>query len=144
MFQVYSTVIQICSYACVCMCVCVHVHSVSQSCPTLCNPLDCSRPRLVCPWIFPGKNTGVGCYCPSLGNLPHPWIKLASLMSPALAGGFFIIGSPGKPYIYTHIYICICIIFQIIFHYRLLQDIEYSSLWYLVGPCFFFNLFIFN
>ena len=25
--------------------------------------------------------------------------------------------------------------FQIIFHYRLLQDIEYSFLCYVVGPC---------
>ena len=24
---------------------------------------------------------------------------------------------------------------QVIFHYRLLQDIEYSSLYYIVGPC---------
>ena len=33
--------------------------------------------------------------------------------------------------IYIHIYI----FFQIIFYYRLLQDIEYSSLCYTVGPC---------
>ena len=29
----------------------------------------------------------------------------------------------------------IYILFQILFHYRLLQDIEYSSLCYTVGPC---------
>ena len=33
---------------------------VSQSCLTLCNPMDCSLLRLLCPWNFPGKNTGVG------------------------------------------------------------------------------------
>ena len=33
---------------------------VTQSCPTLCNPIDCSPARLLCPWDFPGKNTGVG------------------------------------------------------------------------------------
>ena len=33
-----------------------------------------------------------------------------------------------------HIYISI--LFQIHFHYKLLQDIEYSSLCYTVGPCF--------
>ena len=27
------------------------------SCPTLCDPMDCSLP-----WDFPGKNTGVGCH----------------------------------------------------------------------------------
>ena len=33
---------------------------VAQSCPTLCNPMDT---RLLHPWDFPGKSTGVGCYC---------------------------------------------------------------------------------
>ena len=34
---------------------------VAQSCPTLCDLMDCSPPcRLLCPWDFPGKNTGVG------------------------------------------------------------------------------------
>ena len=39
-------------------------------------------------------------------------------------------------YIYTHTYTLtyICILF----HYRLLQDIEYSSLCYTVGPCLFY------
>ena len=31
----------------------------AQSCPTLGDPLDC---RLLCPWDFPGKNTGVSCH----------------------------------------------------------------------------------
>ena len=47
--------------------------------------------RLLCPWNFPGKNTGVGYHWsglpfPSPGDLPDPGIKSAS---PALAGGFF-------------------------------------------------------
>ena len=29
-------------------------------CRTLCNPMDCSPARLLCPWNSPGKNTGVG------------------------------------------------------------------------------------
>ena len=32
-----------------------------QSCPILCNPMDCSLPGS-CPWGSPGKNTGVGCH----------------------------------------------------------------------------------
>ena len=32
---------------------------VFQSCPTLCDPLDT---RLLCPWDFLGKSTGVGCH----------------------------------------------------------------------------------
>ena len=34
------------------MCLC------AKSCPTLCDPMDCT---LLCPWNFPGKNTGEGC-----------------------------------------------------------------------------------
>ena len=33
---------------------------VTQSCPALCDPVDCSPPRLLCPWHSPGKNTGMG------------------------------------------------------------------------------------
>ena len=54
---------------------------VTQSCLTLRDPMDCSLPgssvhgifqarpyglqptRLLCPWDFPGKSTGVGCHC---------------------------------------------------------------------------------
>ena len=34
-------------------------------------------------------NTGVGCHSLCQGDLPDPGIKLASLVSPALAGGLF-------------------------------------------------------
>ena len=37
-------------------------------------------------------------------------------------------------YIYTYIYIYKSVLFQILFHYRLLQDIEYSSLYYKACP----------
>ena len=33
---------------------------VTQSCPTLCDPLNYSPPGS-CPWDFPGKNARVGC-----------------------------------------------------------------------------------
>ena len=36
---------------------------------------------------------------PSLGDLPGPGIKPASLAFPALAGGFFTTGPPGKPHV---------------------------------------------
>ena len=39
----------------------MHAQSL-QSCPTLCNPMDCSPPGSSVPGISPGKNTGVGCY----------------------------------------------------------------------------------
>ena len=39
-------------YVCVCMCVCVALCVVAQSCPTLCDPMDRSPSRLLCPWGF--------------------------------------------------------------------------------------------
>ena len=30
--------------------------------------------------------------------------------------------------------VCVCVLFQILFYYELLQDIEYSSLCYIVDP----------
>ena len=36
---------------------------VTQSCPSLWDPMDCSLPcRLLCPWYSPGKNIGAGCH----------------------------------------------------------------------------------
>ena len=32
------------------------------SCVQLCDPMDFSSPRLLCPWSSLGKNTTVGCY----------------------------------------------------------------------------------
>ena len=31
-----------------------------QSCPILCDPIQ-QTTRLLRPWVFPGKSTGVGC-----------------------------------------------------------------------------------
>ena len=35
---------------------------VTQSCLTLCDPMDCSLPGSSIHCFFPGKNTGVGCH----------------------------------------------------------------------------------
>ena len=35
---------------------------VTQSCPTLFDPMDCSLPGSSIHGIFPGKNTGVSCH----------------------------------------------------------------------------------
>ena len=44
--------------------------------------------------------------------------------------------------LYIYIYIYIHILFHILFHYGLLQDTEYSSLCYTVGPCCLSILYI--
>ena len=43
--------------------------------------------RPLCPWDFPGKNTGVGCHFLLQKDLPDPRIELKSVVSPELAGG---------------------------------------------------------
>ena len=43
---------------------------VSQSCLTLCDPIDCSPPGSSVHGIFPGMNTGVGCHFLLQGIFP--------------------------------------------------------------------------
>ena len=45
--------------------------------------------RLLCPWDSPRREYWSGLPGPPPGDLPYPGIKPMSLMSPALAGGFF-------------------------------------------------------
>ena len=67
-----------------------------QPCLTLCNsfaiacqvPLSMEFSRQECWSELP---------CPPPGDPPNPGIKPESLLSPALAGGFFITSSPWKP-----------------------------------------------
>ena len=54
-----------------------------QSYLTLCNLRDCSSPGSSVHGILQGLP------CPPPGDLPNPGIEPASLMSPALTGGFF-------------------------------------------------------
>ena len=108
---------------------------------------------------FPRQEYWSGLPFPSSVDLPDIGVEL---MSPALAGGFFITEQPGKPnsprYLFWKIfsswsivdlqgcvnfyciaklfsYICMYIRLHILFHYGLAQDIEYSSSCYIVGPC---------
>ena len=43
---------------------------VTQSCPTPCRPHGLQPTRLLCPWNFPGKSTGVGCHFLLQGIFP--------------------------------------------------------------------------
>ena len=68
----------------------VQFSSVAQSCPTLCDPMNCSPPGSSVHGIFLGGNTGVGCLFflqrvfSTQGLNPH----LLGLLK-TLAGGFF-------------------------------------------------------
>ena len=60
--MLFSDVQQSAGYVCVCVCVCTRMneHLVAQSCPALCNLIDCSPPGSSAYGDFPGKNTEVG------------------------------------------------------------------------------------
>ena len=58
------------------MCVCAQSF---QSCLTL-QPCGLQPAKVLYPWDSPGKNTGVGCRCPSPGDLADPRIEPAFLL----------------------------------------------------------------
>ena len=53
--------------------------------------------RLLCPWLFPGRNTGIGFHVLSRGS-SQPRGEPESLASSALAGRFITTQPPGKPF----------------------------------------------
>ena len=70
----------------------------AQSCPTLCNPVDCSPPGS-CPWDFPEENSGVSCHFLLQGNLSRlgiepvsPAWKVESLPVSHLGSPHFAVG----------------------------------------------------
>ena len=67
--------------------------SVPQSCPILCDPVDCSPPG---PSVlgFLRQESWNGLPFPPPGDLPDPGIEPVSPASPALAGGFFTTEPP--------------------------------------------------
>ena len=68
--------------------VCVCAQSL-LSCPALCNPMDCSAPGSSVHGILQARILEQVAM-PAPGDLLKAGIELESLMSPALAGGFFI------------------------------------------------------
>ena len=67
------------------------VCEVSQSCPTLCNLVDCTVPGFYVHGIFQAR---VLEWVAISGDLPDPGIEPESA---ALAGGFFTTEPPGQP-----------------------------------------------
>ena len=56
------------SLLCVCVCVCVCL--VTQSCPTLCDPMNCSLPGSSIHGDSPGKNSWLSCHALLQGIFP--------------------------------------------------------------------------
>ena len=65
-----------------------------QSCPTLCDPMNCSPPGSCDHGILQAKKLE-WVAMPFSGDLSNPGLKPKSLTSPALAGGSFTIEPPG-------------------------------------------------
>ena len=72
------------------LCVCV---KLLQLCPTHRNPMDCSLPGPLSVG-FSRQEHWSGLLCPAPGDLPGPGMEATSLVSLALAGGFFTTSAP--------------------------------------------------
>ena len=73
-----------------------NVCSVTQPCPTLLGPMNCSLSGSSVHG-FPRQEYWNGLPYPFPGDLPNPRIEPMSPASPALAGRFFTTELPGKP-----------------------------------------------
>ena len=81
----------------VCVCACVCAQLLSQSCPTLCNPMDCSPPGSSVHGISRQEYWN-GLAFPPPRDLPDTSMELVSLMFSELADKFFSTVSPGLLY----------------------------------------------
>ena len=68
---------------------------LTKSCLTLCDSMECSLPRFLYPWDFPGKNTGVGCHFLLQGIFPT--YRLNPVLLGSIVGRLFTTDLPGKP-----------------------------------------------
>ena len=65
--------------------------------PTLCDPHGCKVHQALLSMEFSRQEYWSGLPFPPPGHLPNPGIELESLVSPALAEGFFTTMPPTKP-----------------------------------------------
>ena len=73
----------------------VIVHA--QTCPTLCDPMDCSPPSFSVLWDFSRLEHWSGLLFPPPGDLPDPGIEPRSAATPALQADSFPTAPLGKP-----------------------------------------------
>ena len=91
----------------------------AQLCPTLCNPMDYSPARLLSPWDFSGKNTGVGCHFLFQGIFPTQGSNLSFLHCRQILYHLSHQGSPMK--VHT-----VGFFFFLIQYYCILNRLQYS------------------
>ena len=122
----------------------------AQSCPTLCNRMDCSLPGSSVHGDSPGKQNGAGCRALLPGDLPNPLIELRS---PVLQTDSLLSEPPRTPYIcsYYHFLNCFGSVFVGLFLLLCFPPREVPSIfvvrlfwWYciLLSSCFSLKLLI--
>ena len=70
---------------------------VTQLCPTLCNPIDCSLPGSSVHEILQARILEWVAF-PPLGDLPHPGMEPASPEAPALQADLLPLSHQGSPH----------------------------------------------
>ena len=126
----------VCVCMCVCMCVCVCVCVCVQSCPSLCDPMDCNLPGFsvlgisqarILEWIAISYSRGL--------TRPRDQSHIS-----CLAGRFFTTEPLGKS---TYIYICLYIYFSdsfsIIGYCKLLNIVPCAVQWVLLLFIYFIH-----
>ena len=120
----------------------IHIYTCTcqllQSCLTFQDPMDCSPPGSSVYGIFQAKVVEWVSMPSSRGSFwPRDWTRISC--ASRVAGGFFTCWVTGEAlthmHTHTHTHTHTHKLLHIIFHYRLLQDTEYSFLGYTVGPC---------
>ena len=98
---------------------------VTKSYLSLLLPHGLQPTRLLCPWDFPGKNTGVGCHCLLQGTFPTQGLKLHLLHQQAGSLPLSHQGNCTPTVIHTHTHthiniylngegnVCVCIYISI-------------------------------
>ena len=85
------------------MCACVSAKSL-QSCPTLCDSMDCRLPGFSVRGILQARI--LECVAmPSSRESFQPRIQPASLLSPTLSGGFFTISATWEAQLLSHFWL---------------------------------------
>ena len=112
------------------------VCSSAQSCPTLCNPMDCRPPGSSVHGVLQARIL-IRLPFPPPGDLPDPWIEPVSPVGPTVAGRFFTTELPGKPK--NIVYLLWNSIFFIFVQYLIFdnQILKFSEFSAVKKKCFF-------
>ena len=119
---------------------CVHARLL-QSCPTLCDPMDCSSPGSSLHGILQIKNIGVGCHALLQGFFPTQGSNLHLLSLLHWQVGSLPPAPPGKSYVAVHsVYIHFV---ESFYHKSMLNAVKYFFCIYLNNHMIFILHFVY-